>query len=91
MKKLLDLLDRWAAKAIQVVRPGKHKSSNVLTDDVHIKERKIPFDEEMAYEQERVILPDQYYVTRTGQTMRKPVKARKNYRGYKVRKKNNLK
>ena len=83
MKKLLNKLDEWAAKAIQLVRPGKHKTSNVLTDDVHIKERQVSEeDESAAYEQERVILPDQYYVTRTGQTMRKPVKTKKYYKRY---------
>lgn len=41
------MLDQWAAKAIRMIRPGKHKTSNVLTDDVHLKEKQ-PGEEDMA-------------------------------------------
>lgn len=80
MKKLLTKLDEWAGKAINFIRPGNHKNSNVLTDDVHVKEKQVlEENKNMAdtggrRERENVVMPEQYIVTRTGQMLRKPSK-----------------
>jgi hypothetical protein len=74
MKELLKKIDEWAASAIKFIRPRKHKSSNVLSDDVHLKDKQITDAELQGFEKERVITPQQYYVTREGQMMRKPEK-----------------
>jgi hypothetical protein len=71
MKKLLSIIDRWAAKSIKLIRPAKHDSPNVLTDDVHVKEKN-SLENKNKSGLKMVIMPVQYYVTRTGQLIRKP-------------------
>jgi hypothetical protein len=74
MKSIINLLDRWSAKAIRLIRPRHHKSSNVLTDNVHIKQLE---NDKGPWENESVSEPDHYQVTQTGQVIREPVKRKK--------------
>lgn len=80
MKKFLSNLDHWAAEAIKAIRPPKHKSSNVLTEDVHIKERQISEVEEDHEDTHMVVLPDETYLTREGQMIRNPVERKRTIR-----------
>ncbi len=88
MRSIINMLDRWSAKAIRFIRPQKHKSANVLTDDVHLKQENpsIKENEDSSWENEPIVLPDQYQITRTGQMIREPAKRRKYFhkRRYKL-------
>ncbi|MBX9852652.1 MAG: hypothetical protein K2X86_12980 [Cytophagaceae bacterium] len=61
MKKIWRAFTNWFKSIYKFIAPGK---------------KRIEEDDDNLWDGEKVVMPEQYYITRTGQMMREPVKKR---------------
>lgn len=82
MRKLLILMDHIVIKGARLINSLKNKSNQLFFRN-KFKELS---DDDFAYEQERAVLPEEYYSKRSISSMRKPFKNNRKYNWNKAKK-----